>query len=377
MKVESFKTSSGLTRYLLTDSSGTPIEAVRKFLRFKDSCGRARNTLKAYCFHLKSYFEYLESIGLLFDEIGMDELAGFIRWLQNNRNSRNTVLFPETAAPKCSARTVNVYLSTVYAFYDYLSRHEKYRLQLSNNLTRTILGSQRGFRDFLYHINRTKLFEARVIQLKDPKRRIKTITKSEVERLLSACLTTRDRFLIQLLWESGLRIGEALALWLEDIEPDAHRIHVVDRGELKNLSEIKTVCSPRTVDVSANLINLFFDYIAEVHTDDVDTNHVFIKLSGSNRYSPLEYSDVAALVRRLRKRTGIYFTVHMLRHSSLSELRHLGWPVEQLRLRAGHRFVHSTYVYLHTDDEELRQEWIRTEEQMLLKKGNTKNEPGL
>ena len=230
------------------------------------------------------------------------------------------------------------------------------------------MGSRRGFKDFLYHINRTRQYDTRVIRLIEPQKRIKTLKKSEVENLLSACLTTRDRFLIQLLWESGLRIGEALALWLEDIEPDAHRIHIVDRGELTNLSEIKTVCSPRTVDVSADLINLFFEYIVEAHTDDVDTNHVFIKLSGPHKHSPLEYGDVSALVRRLQKRTGFHFTVHMLRHSSLSELRRLGWPVEQLRIRAGHHFVQSTYVYLHTDDEELRQEWIRTENQMLLRK---------
>ena len=116
-------------------------------------------------------------------------------------------------------------MSTVYAFYDYLSRHEEYRLRLSDKLTRTIMGSRRGFKDFLYHINRTRQYDTRVIRLIEPKKRIKTLKKSEVENLLSACLTTRDRFLIQLLWESGLRIGEALALWLEDIEPDAHRIH--------------------------------------------------------------------------------------------------------------------------------------------------------
>ena len=162
------------------------------------------------------------------------------------------------------------------------------------------MGSRRGFKDFLYHINRTRQYDTRVIRLIEPQKRIKTLKKSEVENLLSACLTTRDRFLIQLLWESGLRIGEALALWLEDIEPDAHRIHIVDRGELTNLSEIKTVCSPRIVDVSADLINLFFEYIVEAHTDDVDTNHVFIKLSGAHKHSPLEYSDVSALVRRLQ-----------------------------------------------------------------------------
>lgn len=377
MRVESFTSTNGLTRYILVDSSGVPIDAVLKFLRFKDNCGRARNTLRAYCFHLKSYFEYLESIGMTFSQIGMDELAGFIRWLQGNHGQEKILSFPPAAVSKCSASTINVYLSTIYAFYDYLSRHEEYRLRLSDKLTCTILGSRRGFKDFLYHVNRTKRYDTRIIKLKEPKKRIKMLKKSEVERILSACLTTRDRFLIQLLWESGMRIGEALALWLEDVEPDAHRIHIVDRGELANLSEIKTVCSPRTVDVSADLINLFFEYIVEAHTDDVDTNHVFIKLSGPHKHSPLEYGDVSALVRRLQKRTGFHFTVHMLSHSSLSELRRLGWPVEQLRIRAGHHFVQSTYVYLHTDDEELRQEWIRTENQMLLRKGGTKNESGV
>ena len=62
MRVESFTSTNGLTRYILVDSSGVPVDVVLRFLRFKDNCGRARNTLRAYCFHLKSYFEYLECL---------------------------------------------------------------------------------------------------------------------------------------------------------------------------------------------------------------------------------------------------------------------------------------------------------------------------
>lgn len=370
MRVETFKTGKGVTRYILVDSFGIPIKPVLRFLRFKDNLGRARNTMKAYCFHLKFYFEYLDAIGMTFEEVGIDELAGFLRWLQNGGSHGNVVLFP--GASTRSARTINVYLSSVYAFYDYLTRHEEYSLRLSDKLTRTIPGSRRGFRDFLYHINKSRHFEARIIKLKEPKTRPKTIKKSDVETVMSVCLTSRDRFLVQLLWESGLRIGEALALWLEDIEPDAHRIHVKDRGQLENLSEIKTVCSPRTVDISADLVNLFFDYISEAHTDEVDTNHVLIKLSGPHKGAPFDYSDAAALVRRLRKRAGVHFTAHMLRHSSFSELRRLGWPVEQLQARAGHAFVQSTYVYLHSDDEDLHRQWELTEQQMNLRKGKDK-----
>lgn len=367
MRVETFKTGKGMTRYILVDSLGVPIEPVLRFLRFKDNCGRARNTMKAYCFHLKFYFEYLETIGIAFEEVGIDELAGFLRWLQNGGLHGNIVLLP--GASTRSARTINVYLSTIFTFYDYLSRHEEYRLRLSDKLTRTMPASKRGFRDFLYHINMSKQFEARIIKLKEPKTRPKSIKKTDVQAVLSVCHTSRDRFLVQLLWESGMRIGEALALWLEDIEPDARRIHVRDRGELENLSEIKTICSPRKIDVSSELVNLFFDYISDAHNDDVDTNHVFIKLSGLRKGAPFDYNDAAALVRRLRKRAGVHFTAHMLRHSSFSELRRLGWPVEQLQARAGHVFVQSTYVYLHSDDEDLRREWERSERQMNLQKG--------
>lgn len=370
MRVETFKTGKGLTRYLLVDSFGAPIEPVLHFLRFKDNCGRARNTMKAYCFHLKFYFEYLEALNMTFEEVGIDELAGFIRWLQNNGHRGNVMLLP--SASTRSAETINIYLSTVYAFYDYLTRHEEYSLRLLEKLTRTVSASSRGFKDFLYHINKSKRAETRIIKLKASKRRIKTVKKTDIEIVLSVCHTSRDRFLVQLLWESGLRIGETLALWLEDLEPDARRIHVRDRGELENLSEIKTVCSPRTIDVSSDLMNLFFDYIAEAHNDTIDTNHVFIKLSGLRKGAPLDYSDVAALVRRLRKRAGVHFTAHMLRHSSFSELRRIGWPVEQLQARAGHAFVQSTYVYLHSDDEDLRKQWENSEQQMNLGKEKDK-----
>ena len=367
MKVEKFITGKGTTRYILVDSRGVPIEPVLRFLRFKDNCGRARNTMRAYCFHLKFYFEYLGFIGMTFEDVGIDELAGFIRWLQNGGYCGKVIQLFITS--ERSAQTINVYLSTVYAFYDYLSRHEEYSLRLSDKLTRTMPGSRRGFRDFLYHINKSKSFEARIIKLKEPKTRPKILKKTDVEIVLSACHTLRDRFLVQLLWESGLRIGEALALWLEDVEPDARRIRVRDRGELENLSEIKTVCSQRTIDISADLVNLFFEYIAETHTDEVDTNHVFVKLSGLRRGAPLDYVDVSAIVRRLRERAGVYFTAHMLRHSSFSELRRLGWPVEQLQARAGHAFVQSTYIYLHSDDEDLRRQWEQAEQKMKLQKG--------
>jgi len=165
MRVESFKTGKGLTRYVLVGSSGAPLEPVLHFLRFKDYCGMARNTLKAYCYHLKLYFDYLEAVGTAFEDVGIDELAGFLRWMQSGGSRGNDV--PISGTPTRSAQTINVYMSTVYAFYDYLARHEEYSLRLSDRLTRSMPASKRGFKDFLHHINKSKQYKEWVIKLKN------------------------------------------------------------------------------------------------------------------------------------------------------------------------------------------------------------------
>ena len=94
MRVESFTSTNGLTRYILVDSSGVPVDVVLRFLRFKDNCGRARNTLRAYCFHLKSYFEYLEFIGMSFPQIGMDELAGVYSMASKQSQAEENYVLP-------------------------------------------------------------------------------------------------------------------------------------------------------------------------------------------------------------------------------------------------------------------------------------------
>lgn len=189
--------------------------------------------------------------------------------------------------------------------------------------------------------------------------------------MLAACSNIRDKFLIQLLWESSIRIGEALALWIEDFEIDASKIHIMDHGELSNHAEIKTVCSPRIIDVSSDLINFYMKYISEYHTDEVDTNHVFIKISGENKYEPLEYQDIVSLFERLKKKTGISITPHVLRHTSLTELRRAGWKAEHLMKRAGHAQVQTTMqMYIHPSDEEMRKDWEKAEKRMQLKHKN-------
>ena len=66
MQVATVKTADNKERYMLFDSNGESVDVVNRYLKYKDSYGSARNTLKTYCYHLKLYFEYLEQSKLDF-----------------------------------------------------------------------------------------------------------------------------------------------------------------------------------------------------------------------------------------------------------------------------------------------------------------------
>ncbi|MDX3434239.1 tyrosine-type recombinase/integrase [Streptomyces sp. ME01-18a] len=71
-----------------------------------------------------------------------------------------------------------------------------------------------------------------------------TVTAGEIRRLVDACARLRDRFLILLLSETGLRIGEALGLRHEDLRLRAGEVRVVPRESNVNAARVKGLKPP-------------------------------------------------------------------------------------------------------------------------------------
>jgi len=361
MEVVKVKTEDGKERYFVADDNGLPIEPILKFIRFKDNTNFARNSLRMYCQHLKLYFEYLQQRDLDFQKVTIDDLALFVNWLQNPYKSLKVIPTHQVDEAR-SPRTVNIIVNAVLSFYDYILRHEEYSNNISDRLKKFVSTPSRNFKGFLYGIAyEQKKVSSNILKLKVPKSKPKTLSKEEIGTLVRACNNLRDKFLLSLLYETGMRIGEALSLWIEDFDISDMIIDLQDRGELENNAEIKTVSSPRRIDISQNLADMFMEYIAEYHTEEVETNHIFIKISGENKYKAMDYVDVDNLFRTLKKKTDIYVTPHMFRHSSLTVLRMAGWQPELLRIRAGHKNIYTTMnTYVHPSDEEITEEFNKT-----------------
>ena len=362
MEVVKVRTEDDKERYFVADDEGVPIEPILKFIRFKDNTSFARNTLRMYCQHLKLYFEYLEQRELDFQKVTIDDLALFVNWLQNPYKSLKVIPTNKVQSAR-SPRTINIVVNTVLAFYDYILRHEEYSNNISDRLRKFVSTPSRNFKGFLYGIAyEHKKVTSNILKLKVPKSKPKTLTKEEITILINTCNNFRDKFLLSLLYETGIRIGEALSLWIEDFDISNMIIDLKDRGEFENNAEIKTVSSPRRIDMSQNLADMFMEYVAEYHTEEVETNHVFIKISGENQYKPMNYTDVDNLFRTLKKKTGIHVTPHMFRHTSLTTLRMADWQPEMLRIRAGHKNIYTTLqTYIHPSDKEITEEFNKTQ----------------
>lgn len=352
MKVVTFETMDGRTRYYLTDNNDIPVEPVLDYLRFEDNRGLARNTLRLHCIQLKHFYTFMEQKKIEYTEVTVDHLAELIAWLKYPSLPEKVI--PLMLEPVVKAQTINAILDTVLGFYNYLLLHDGFENQLSEKLVKFVKNPAKSYKSFLHGIADKKREKRYMLHLPVPQSKIKTVSKDDVNTLMKATNNIRDYFLLYLLFETGMRIGEALSLWLEDFDISESIISIHDRGELENLSEIKTVSSPRKLDCTQDLMEVFTEYVCFFHTEGIKTNHIFIKMMGKNAGKAMNYTDVDNLFRKLRKNTGIQITAHMFRHTSLSILNSAGWEPELLRIRAGHKNIYTTLnTYVHPSDDEV------------------------
>jgi len=367
MRVVEIETQDIQRRYVVIDENGELVEPIVRYLKYLDRIGSARQTLRSYATALRLYWEFLLQEHLDWQHMTLDSLSRFVLWLKLPSGSLKVVSAHPVEQAR-SNRTINHTLTVVRGFYDYYWRMEEVPTNLKEKTTTSLPGRFRRYKGFLHHITKGSPIAKNILRQKEEKRqRPKTITKDQVKALLDACANERDRLLVRLLFESAMRVGEALALFVEDIDVAENRIHIRDRGELPNGAEIKTIHAPRSLDVSSDLIDEIVAYVGRAHTAEVETNHLFIKLHGSRRGQALTYADVDSLFRRLRQKTGLDVTPHVLRHTMLTRLAELGWQPELLQERAGHASFQQTYqTYVHPSQEALRAAWEQTQHQVCL-----------
>jgi integrase/recombinase XerD len=186
-----------------------------------------------------------------------------------------------------------------------------------------------------------------------PKTLPRILSPVEVEQLLGALRTQRDRAVVLAMLLAGLRRCEVLGLRLPDVNPGEQRLFVASGKGGRE----------RIVPVSGRFFEALGEYLESERPPEVLTDACFVVLKGPRRGMPLTAAGLDEVIDGVRKRAGLArLTCHMLRHTCFTRLREQGMSLEALQAQAGHASIESTQIYLHLANDWLVGEYMRAAE---------------
>ncbi|WP_220254494.1 tyrosine-type recombinase/integrase [Vreelandella rituensis] len=335
--------------WIVLDSDFLPIPQIDSYLKYLHSVGKSPNTIRSYAYHLKEFWLFLGSMDYEWNQVTLSEMSQFINFLK--RGSVDNVVPLYQSESKRTAKTINAIVTAVSSFYDYSSRLSDSK---DPNVKKLVKGKKASYKPFLHHISKSEASTQNVLKLKEPKRLPEILTTKKVKQLSGACKSLRDKLLVLMLYETGMRIGECLGLRHEDIKSWDKTIHIVPRGDNANAARAKSN-ERRVVDISSDLIKLYTDYVVN-EFDDIDSDYVFINIWGADVGKPLAYSTVYTKFKRLSKKLDIPFTPHIFRHTHATELLRSGWDASYVQKRLGHKDIQTTInTYAHLNEKDLKE----------------------
>jgi integrase len=175
----------------------------------------------------------------------------------------------------------------------------------------------------------------------------KALTEEELARLLAEC-SPEWRLLVRFLADTGLRIGEALALTWAHVDFGRRRVLVRRRLYNGSYAPPKSRYGRRDVPLAPGLAQQLWSYRAAVKGHDDDP--VFVGRAGE----PLAASTCFRAVKAAAKRAGVpWAALHTLRHTCATRLFRNGANAKQVQHWLGHHspaFTLAVYVHLLPDD---------------------------
>ena len=186
----------------------------------------------------------------------------------------------------------------------------------------------------------------RGIKLRLPDVLPRAMNPTDVRKLLGVIEDIRDRTLFLLLLRTGMRIGEALGLRLNDLDIKARKVHLYE-GEKNSMG--------RVVYLSDDAL-----FAIKLWLRRRDKSKEFIFYGRSNGH--LCYSTGRGLFIKYLQKAGLDqkgYTVHCLRHTFASELLNAGMRLECLQQLLGHQDIEVTRRYARLTDTTREEEYFR------------------
>jgi integrase len=315
---------------------------------------------------------FLAACGLDWQDFGPPhalELLEALRATPSRRPAQRLGLTVATSADGRPARrlapaTVNRVLAAVSSFYEYaiLAGVWDRANPIEKRPDPSLLLVPERHRPFMGRASRQRPVR-RAVRVKTVQRVPRPLDEGQVRALLGELRCVRDRAIVLLMLQGGLRPGEVLGLQLHDIAYGRRRVVVHHREDHPKGVRQKSRYE-RVVDLhEPEALAAVSEYVMRVRPVDAEIPLVFlIGGRGSRRLEALGYDGLVRMFARACARAGIrepWVTPHALRHTHATRMWEGGMRELSLQKRLGHASPESTRIYTRVSDPEVAADYRR------------------
>jgi len=297
----------------------------------------------------------------------IEKFCNFLRYEKNN-----------------SSYTITSYRHDLEEFHDFLKQEHisyqtvdydlihayfiKQEKVLSENTIAHKMSSLRSFYRYLVRENKVEQNPFLLISSpKKPRKLPKFLYFNELEELLKSCdLTTplgiRNRLILELLYATGLRVGELVQIKTSDIQASKQEIRVIGKGNKE-----------RIVYYGDYAQIYLKKYLEEVYPALNKKKSPYLLLNKDG--GKLTERGVAMILAKTIQKTSIqtHISPHTLRHTFATHLLNEGCDLLSVQKLLGHESLKATQIYTHITSEALRNTYLKAHPRCQ-RKGNQKNE---
>lgn len=254
-------------------------------------------TIDNYYKDIISFIKFLKKKDYL--KINDDDVVSYLEYLYNNNYNKNSI---------------SRKLSSIRSFYNYLVNNDIIAYNYFNN-----------------HHNPKK-----------EKRLPKYLNDEDLIKMFNATKNVRDRLILELLFVTGIRVGELVNIKLNDINIDNREIKILGKGSKE-----------RIVIFSCDTIKSINNYLEErKKINKKNSNYLILNKNGTK----ISTTSIRNILNKIKLISGVKtkVTPHMLRHTFATDMLNNGADLVSVKQLLGHESLDTTSIYTHVSNEQIK-----------------------
>ena len=256
--------------------------------------------------------EFINYLNINYLDINYDDVKNYLMYLKDTKNDNNS--------------SIDRKLSSLRSFYKYLVNNDI----IDNNVFNMVNG------------------------LKKEKKLPRFFEYNELEELfkvpeINTSLGQRDLLILEMLYATGVRVGELVSIKVSDINKSLRVITILGKGNKERFVKYGEYCE--------DILNKYLDD-GYIFLNKNNSDYLFLNKNGDK----ITERGIRYILDSIVKKTSINKNIspHMIRHSFATHLLNEGCDLISVQKLLGHESIAATQVYTHVSADRLKDVYLKS-----------------